>query len=725
MSEKKVLTSLLFPLVRQGSMLLPFISPRPEERRTTCRDLSLEFQSHKDNQRFLDPETGICTRLRIQATHPVPNTNQVKITDAVRRVPKLTVLLFRAPPSTIGEILLWPLKFVMCSIVLLFWPLDGLPGGGSYTPLYPEYLMSYWGQMWAPRSTREYSIFDKLLQKNPMPTPANFSTTVKGVTHALHPRRLAIHGESGWYHCEDPAIIINYRYVAISYRQSDVFQRGVDDEGKKREEEQKKQFIESVRATTLQCGLQAYWLDLECLGETTEEKNIDLYRMADIYRGAIFTLITLRKSDDQHSIESWKSWGGRVWTFPEAFLSRELRYRIGLDGPVIPITLHQLANKAYEYYSEETAIINAYDGKDRLDRLEHLTRLKAAIWRRGSAALPKARDLEKLSPPNEQQPQHTANLSYPAERVYALMGFFEHRIMPSILETELQALARLSMANDSDRMAERMVSMLPREIDAQACWYADDDQYGSQLWDIEPEVNVAGVTKSGALVLDGCRAATIRWQDFPEISFQTTESLRRTVAGKIPVTLPGWVLYAATWMPIPATISVGTVFFACAAFLLIAGPFLTAYSISGRILATQPWLIGVKGVMSPEEAANRVYGATLSKRQRLFFTPSGSLLAKPAENDIREGLESQYDEALRQTRDDIYTLVDTFSGTMYYFTAKRPPTVCLFTGREGGLGRFVLCSENCVANELHKETVLRMPSYIHRAMNPCDWVAIG
>ncbi|KAI6144553.1 hypothetical protein BKA82DRAFT_4172877, partial [Pisolithus tinctorius] len=107
--------------------------------------------------------------------------------------------------------------------------------------------------------------------------------------------------------------------------------------------------------------------------------------------------------------------------------------------------------------------------------------------------------------------------------------------------------------------------------------------------------------------------------------------------------------------------------------------------------------------MSPEEAANHIHGATLSKRQRLFFTPSGSLLAKPAEDDIRQGLESQYDEALMQTRDDIYTLIDRFSGTLYHFTAKRPLTVCLLTGREGGLGRFVLCSEDCVANELHKE----------------------
>ncbi|KIK72885.1 hypothetical protein PAXRUDRAFT_21476, partial [Paxillus rubicundulus Ve08.2h10] len=92
----------------------------------------------------------------------------------------------------------------------------------------------------------------------------------------------------------------------------------------------------------------------------------------------------------------------------------------------------------------------------------------------------------------------------------------------------------------------------------------------------------------------------------------------------------------------------------------------------------------------------------------------------------REGNPSQFTQAAEARHDQpIYTLVDTLSGTLYYFTASRPPTVCLFTGREGGLGRFVLCSESCTINELHKETVVRMPSYIGRAMLLSDWVALG
>jgi hypothetical protein len=53
--------------------------------------------------------------------------------------------------------------------------------------------------------------------------------------------------------------------------------------------------------------------------------------------------------------------------------------------------------------------------------------------------------------------------------MYALMSFFEHQIHPNRSEDDLRALVRLSMANDNDRIAERMVSMLPSTITKTAC----------------------------------------------------------------------------------------------------------------------------------------------------------------------------------------------------------------------------------------------------------------
>ncbi|OJA12240.1 hypothetical protein AZE42_12543 [Rhizopogon vesiculosus] len=83
----------------------------------------------------------------------------------------------------------------------------------------------------------------------------------------------------------------------------------------------------------------------------------------------------------------------------------------------------------------------------------------------------------------------------------------------------------------------------------------------------------------------------------------------------------------------------------------------------------------------------------------MFFTPSGSQFSIAKHGTNREGCETQYDKAKIEESGPgagkMYTLIDTNSSTMYYFRAERAPTVCIFTGREGGLGRFVLCSERC------------------------------
>lgn len=39
-----------------------------------------------------------------------------------------------------------------------------------------------------------------------------------------------------------------------------------------------------------------------------------------------------------------------------------------------------------------------------------------------------------------------------------------------------------------------------------------DDAYGAKLWDILPQdVGIAGVGEDDSIILDGCRAANVRW----------------------------------------------------------------------------------------------------------------------------------------------------------------------------------------------------------------------
>jgi len=311
------------------------------------------------------------------------------------------------------------------------------------------------------------------------------------------------------------------------------------------------------------------------------------------------------------------------------------------------------------------------------------------------------------------------------------MGFFEHRIQPNDNEDELRALARLSMANDSDRIAERMVSLLPTTISQTECWYADDDIYSAKLWDIVPEIQVAGITEKGALVLDGCKAACIRWKDFPGVARNHPDSVRRELVGTVPyLAWPTIIAGVVAWTTAGMA---GVTLLLCGAVLLFLSPRLVVYSESGRVVTPQPWLIGVKGILDIEQASIHLYGGgTKGKYRRLDFNPSGYEFAVPEQDLFRAGSEVQYSIAMKAEQQGLkagrtYTLIDTYSSTIYYFCADKPPTVCLFTGREGGLGRFVLCSERCLgaSTELHKETVLRMPTEVSQRMELCGWVALG
>jgi len=290
------------------------------------------------------------------------------------------------------------------------------------TGYYKRYARRFHGQLWAARSPLEHS--SRIIDEGEMEIP----------TRTLYPRLLIIRDpiRNKWVPCADRDMI-NTKFIAISYRAIDAYTKGPDQEA------EQAQFKEEVRAAVLGQKYDAYWLDLECLGETPSDKNRDLYCMADVYRGAELTLIMLGKSAAGEN-EYWRGWGERMWTLPEALLSSRLSYKFRDREAVTPLSLFQLANLAYTNYDTEQAIINAYSGKDPLERLERLTLLKSAIWQRRTAAL--APGVSGPSPKLDMTGEKPiTNGAYKAERVYALMGFFEHRIRPNRSEDNLHALA--------------------------------------------------------------------------------------------------------------------------------------------------------------------------------------------------------------------------------------------------------------------------------------------
>lgn len=69
----------------------------------------------------------------------------------------------------------------------------------------------------------------------------------------------------------------------------------------------------------------------------------------------------------------------------------------------------------------------------------------------------------------------------PGDMSYALMGLLRRRPMVDRTDSEFQALARLSLANDSDLLLERLICVLPKTLDKN--WIKAEDAWDVNLWD--------------------------------------------------------------------------------------------------------------------------------------------------------------------------------------------------------------------------------------------------
>lgn len=99
------------------------------------------------------------------------------------------------------------------------------------------------------------------------------------------------------------------------------------------------------------------------------------------------------------------------------------------------------------------------------------------------------------------------------------MGLLRKRPAMDDTDSEQQALARLCLSNDSDRILERIACMLPSKDDDFSGWFSTIDSFGANLWDVEPLCQVAGICDDEAIILDGCHAISISWESIPRVRF--------------------------------------------------------------------------------------------------------------------------------------------------------------------------------------------------------------
>jgi hypothetical protein len=461
---------------------------------------------------------------------------------------------------------------------------------------------------------------------------------------------------------------------------------------------------------TRDAGLQAYWTDVDCMPPQDLEE--DVYRICDVVRGAHTLAIAVAPCfyDDKHvtsTVDLLKMWGTRMWTWPEVLLapagSRILIYTRGQDMQhPLELDKRNFAVSAWDDAPDGRQLVDHYEGTLILSRLELvLLALKCLKSRLGGTIEYCKGDLS-----------------------YALMGLLRQRPKVDKNDSAFQAFARLSLANDSDLLLERMICMLPRSRSED--WSAMDDAWDVSPWDIYPTCQIAGIGDHDTVIIDGAFGATIKWDSFAKVAFTSRESWSRmTVRGLLRGT-PLWFITGVAFLSFGLT-APGAIFLILALITILTSPLAVQHCYSGKLWGTQPWLFGFEGYLDIDTIERNIFGFPYG---RLHWTPFGSPLARHGENLYGEceGRDPvMADDSVRNLVDaapssaygdpKIFTLVDTNTMTVTLFEAVRPPVVALLCGSEGGMQRAVMCSYDWTSQTLYRETVLRMETRVLEKMS--------
>ncbi|ROW00484.1 hypothetical protein VPNG_07948 [Cytospora leucostoma] len=535
------------------------------------------------------------------------------------------------------------------------------------------------------------------------------------------------------------------RYIFISYQ----WTKFREDPGK----------IERMaRDITKKKGYRAYWLDTRCNHQGRSlEVDHDVYTMCDVVRSSGLVAILL----PENTTEARLGWGSRLWTLPEGLLApgnsvvwcHEVSPGALEHGEVNKIEMTstfwgETDEAAGAMYTEQggspvRVLAEHYSGLLTLSRLELLPSIIYALAAKGWDNVD----------------------STHSDLAYAVMGFLHYRLERNVEDTLFQNLARLSLSNDSDRIIERMISILPQNMAARTAYpparsaidnsdlfdgLALPDQFGTRVQDVTPLCDVIGVAhEDNTVIIDNCKAIHIRWKNFPRPVVVSHHGRRKTLAAWFIAAGLWWLAFGCeltiNWLPYWAYLTgedtkteviawVAGGFFIVALILSVAAPFSVRRLLGGMVEKSSPSLVAFEGVMPIAQVEQTVFG---NNKNRLTYAPSSTpfcALRRARHPRERKGVEPHWisqPEAIHDDSHDIvpaghhlFTLVDMGDLTVSIFSAERPPTVALLCGREGGMVRAVLCSWRFESDCLYKETVMRMPSTVYEHATPKDWLKL-
>ena len=168
----------------------------------------------------------------------------------------------------------------------------------------------------------------------------------------------------------------------------------------------------------------------------------------------------------------------------------------------------------------------------------------------------------------------------------------------------------LSLANNSDQLLERLICILPKNPNAP--WHSLDDAYHAKLWDILPqETSISGIGTDDTIILDGCKAANIRWKSFTPVAHSRIFSWKRWISARL-LHLSGYVFWISIILMVFVP-PIGILLFIYSLILIGLSPWLLRVLYLGKFWRTQGWFFGFEGYMDIDTIERQIFGARLGR----------------------------------------------------------------------------------------------------------------
>ncbi|KAL8799475.1 MAG: hypothetical protein Q9200_007531 [Gallowayella weberi] len=480
--------------------------------------------------------------------------------------------------------------------------------------------------------------------------------------------------------------------------------------------------------------------------------------MSDIVRLARAVVIAVPGPLDQDlNGDTLREWGKRAWTMPELLLyegkediliydkSKEKSSKNYTRSP-----RREMWHKAWSDHQFSGQLIDHYEGSLYLTPLELQTMALYCLEERWASG-------EK----------HDGDLAY------ITMGLMRRRPNVVAEDSKFAAFARLSMANDSNLLLERLICLSPTKPDDD--WWLLGDTWGVKLWDIYPKTQVCGLGDGDTVILDGARGATIRWDKFVPVRTLGQETMRHMILrfstrsapmvfifGLICIIIgtnlgdPDRPSFAPSTGGVPSPgdgfKAVGGVFIGLSGVIVLLLPYLLRLIYCLPTHHSQPFFFGIEGYMELYQLELLIFG---SYEGRLTWSLASSPFSRhaldrrgmrtdfkltneksmqeqnfltgvdPVKSDRETGrlVQNAKDSTFGDQR--IFTLVDTYTMTVTIFEAQRPPIAAIICGAEGGMQRALLCSEDWATGTLYREAVLRMETRVWDKMDTLARIRLG